>query len=431
MEQKERKIYLSELFKYIRKNIVKVIAGSIVFAIAFVGFLYVSDMRKYNGSIESGKNIIEAEELTYDEIKIVDNLIMMQDRADFYQNYLEKSYLMNMDVYNVNKVVLQYYVDSEYTFDLSSDNELDYTTSLLEMYNIYMNSSEFRTNIMNDLDEEYIKELFAISTNYDAKTLNISVYVPENANSETIKERLMTLIKEKENEIQAYGKHKLITLSEDIIQEYDSGLESKLYSIRKTISDTRSQVIVLKADLTENQQNYLQNYYDIKKQETIEKPNLKVVNIVLGIVLGSVIMCAYYMFASILSGRLQCADDIRVMFGVKVLGEYTGTNMDEYLATKIKCTCEKNNINQLLIIGSACNEAKGIENVIDLIKNSNIDVVHANSIIDDSSSYKKMCEINNVILLEKKHVSKYNDIAEELQIIIDNKVNIIGTIVVQ
>lgn len=431
MEQKERKIYLSELFKYIRKNIVKVIAGSIVFAIAFVGFLYVSDMRKYNGSIESGKNIIEAEELTYDEIKIVDNLIMMQDRADFYQNYLEKSYLMNMDVYNVNKVVLQYYVDSEYTFDLSSDNELDYTTSLLEMYNIYMNSSKFRTNIMNDLDEEYIKELFAISTNYDAKTLNISVYVPENANSETIKERLMTLIKEKENEIQAYGKHKLITLSEDIIQEYDSGLESKLYSIRKTISDTRSQVIVLKADLTENQQNYLQNYYDIKKQETIEKPNLKVVNIVLGIVLGSVIMCAYYMFASILSGRLQCADDIRVMFGVKVLGEYTGTNMDEYLATKIKCTCEKNNINQLLIIGSACNEAKGIENVIDLIKNSNIDVVHANSIIDDSSSYKKMCEINNVILLEKKHVSKYNDIAEELQIIIDNKVNIIGTIVVQ
>lgn len=431
MEQKERKIYLSELFKYIRKNIVKVIAGSIVFAIAFVGFLYVSDMRKYNGSIESGKNIIEAEELTYDEIKIVDNLIMMQDRADFYQNYLEKSYLMNMDVYNVNKVVLQYYVDSEYTFDLSSDNELDYTTSLLEMYNIYMNSSEFRTNIMNDLDEEYIKELFAISTNYDAKTLNISVYVPENANSETIKERLMTLIKEKENEIQAYGKHKLITLSEDIIQEYDSGLESKLYSIRKTISDTRSQVIVLKTDLTENQQNYLQNYYDIKKQETIEKPNLKVVNIVLGIVLGSVIMCAYYMFASILSGRLQCADDIRVMFGVKVLGEYTGTNMDEYLATKIKCTCEKNNINQLLIIGSACNEAKGIENVIDLIKNSNIDVVHANSIIDDSSSYKKMCEINNVILLEKKHVSKYNDIAEELQIIIDNKVNIIGTIVVQ
>ena len=345
MEQKERKIYLSELFKYIRKNIVKVIAGSIVFAIAFVGFLYVSDMRKYNGSIESGKNIIEAEELTYDEIKIVDNLIMMQDRADFYQNYLEKSYLMNMDVYNVNKVVLQYYVDSEYTFDLSSDNELDYTTSLLEMYNIYMSSSEFRTNIMNDLDEEYIKELFAISTNYDAKTLNISVYVPENANSETIKERLMTLIKEKENEIQAYGKHKLITLSEDIIQEYDSGLESKLYSIRKTISDTRSQVIVLKADLTENQQNYLQNYYDIKKQETIEKPNLKVVNIVLGIVLGSVIMCAYYMFASILSGRLQCADDIRVMFGVKVLGEYTGTNMDEYLATKIKCTCEKNNIN--------------------------------------------------------------------------------------
>lgn len=443
MEQKERKIYLLEIFKYIGVNKIKVIIGSVFIALAFVGCMYILDVKNYSPVDTSGKEIIQEGDLTYDEKKVVDNLILMQDRAEFYENYLEKSYLMNIDVYKAKKVNFSFYVDSEYKFDFTSGNEIDYTTSLLEMYFIYANSAEFQMEVMNGLDEIYVKELFNLLANYETNTLNMSVYVPEIIDSEVVKEQILTLIKEKELETQQYGEHKLVTLTEEVVQEYDNNLENKLYTNRKTISDTKSQVILLKGELNEKQQKYLKEYYGDGEPETeekpeteeepqtVEKPKVKGKNIVLGVAFGIFIMCAYYIISSILSGRLQCEDDIRVMFGLNVLGLYTGQNMDEYLVAKIKCICKKMNINQVLVVSSVNEYIKSLDNIICLLKKNDIELIVADSIVCEASSYEKMCEVQNVIIVEKKYVSKYNDIGEELQLITDNNVNVIGSIVMK
>ena len=444
MEQKERKIYLTELIKCICKNKVKVVVGSIVITVLFVGAMFGLDLRSYNKAIKDKEEIeniedeenLEDEELLYEEQKVVDNIILMQDRVLFYENYLEKSYLMNMDVYNVKRIVLRYYLDSEYTFDMTSNSELDYTTSVLEMYYMYLAAPLFQNQIMEGLEKEYIKELFTITTNYDAKTLGVFVYVPESIDAEAIKAQIKQMLDEKEVEFQKYGKHDLILQVEDLAEQYDSGIESTLYSTRKTLSDTRSQVIELTKDLSESQIEYLKEYYDYEEEEEEEeeslvKPGFKIANILLGIGAGAIIMCGYYVLSSILSGKLQCEDDIRVMYGLNVLGLYTGGNMDEYLATKIKCICKKDNINHILLVGSVTEDIACVENVISLLKKNDIKLEIMNSIMNDATSYEKMCEVNDIILVEKKYVSKYNDIAEEIQTVMENKSNIIGAIVIE
>ncbi|MBQ2980626.1 MAG: hypothetical protein IJD58_00700 [Lachnospiraceae bacterium] len=428
MEQRERKIYLSELFKYIRKNFIKVIIGSIIISVLFTVYMYVTAINTYEKNKQNEKEIIDIEDLTYDEKKIVDNLIMMQDRASYHENYIEKSYLLNMDVNNVTKVILQYYVDSEYKLNLSSEVEMDYTSSLIEMYYMYLSNNQFMKQVMGGLEQEYIKELFSIYTNYDAKMLSIYVYVPNGVDANVVKDKVVELVKAKEKDIQVYGEHKLVTVMDNIVHEYDSSIESKIYSTRKTISDTKSQVIVIKEQLNAKQQKYLKQYYDYNGDDVIlEKPSISIKNIVLGIVMGIIFMCVYFAMKSILSGKLQCADDMRIMFGLKVFDKTTVE--DKYIASAIKCICERDNINKLFLISTVNTNEEIIDKVATTLKSSNIEVVKGNSIVDDPVSLENMYRTNNVVLIEKLYVSKYNDIAENLQIIMDNNINIVGSII--
>lgn len=222
----EREINLIKLFWDILFGWRQIICFGVVFALLFGGVRYVRDNKNY----KAAQNFEEEEaELTFEEQEQVDNAKTMMERIEKYQKYLDESALMQINPYEKPVAELQYYVESDYTYNYTKDNRSDYTSDLMALYYNYVKSGEMSNKLIETLelsiDQSDFSELCAVSQN--GRTMAITVTCAEKGKLKEISKFIKEELSKKEIDFQEVGSHKLKLLRESQNVVADTDLAEK------------------------------------------------------------------------------------------------------------------------------------------------------------------------------------------------------------
>ncbi len=58
---------------------------------------------------------------------------------------------MNLNAYKENVLIMEYYVDSDYTFNYTEDNRVNYTDALVSAYGNYAQNSDLAQQMIDKL----------------------------------------------------------------------------------------------------------------------------------------------------------------------------------------------------------------------------------------------------------------------------------------
>ena len=122
----EREISLEHLFWKILLGWRRLVALAVIFAILVTGMKYVKDKASYqaalkeqNGTEKVDKDIV----LTKEEKQVVESAKEVQKLITDSEDYLRDSLLMNVDAFHENLLTIQFYVDTNYTYNYLEENE--------------------------------------------------------------------------------------------------------------------------------------------------------------------------------------------------------------------------------------------------------------------------------------------------------------------
>lgn len=460
-EKMEREINLMELFWNILFSWRQILCFTVCFSILISGVKYVKDIRNY----ETTQNVeIDEIDLTADEQAQVEDAKIMMQRVENYEKYLNESALMQINPYIKPVIDLQYYVESDYTYNYTKDNRSDYTEDLMALYFNYVKSGEISNKIIEDanlpISQADFSELCYVSLNQ--KTMAIQITWSDEEKLEEISKILKSELSKKENEFQDIGTHKLKLLRESKNVIADTELAEKKNTFATNVTTINTQLDTLKKNMSEEQLKQLQDETDLEKDKTevIAKPGFSYRYMIVGGFLGAFLLCCWIACKVIFAAKLQNPEEIRTLYNIRLLGEidiypdkkrFLSVIDDKLLAIKnrrkkklaveqqikviaanISLSCKKQNIEQIYMTGS---EYENLDvKILNMLKEEliaqKIQVSEGENIFYDADSMKQGTEIGNILFMEQIGKSIYDEISNELNLAKEQKNNIIGVVVV-
>ena len=469
MDKKEREVSLYELLWNIVFSWRRILLCAVIFAILAGAVRYAGDWKTYQTLQKSSSaEEPETDEFTEEELVEIEDAKAIQEAMDENRDYLENSILMNVDPYAENVLVLQYYVDSDYQFNYTSDNSGDYTSSVVTAYGDYVKSGKVAEKIVDtlglDCEPRYMEELISSVWSYQDEIFSIEVIYPD---ENTLNEMIEVITDEMEGQVdrinQTIGSHTLKLLSSEIMLKTDSELASRQKAIQDIITSYRTQLTSLKASMTEEQLAQLTNekVSDEGNEEepavTAVRPSVSVKYIVLGVLAGIFLGVVWVVCKVLFTNRLQFANDLTNLYGLRSFGSYRTEKkrfvvdaflwklktrkekkltQEEYLdiiCANLELICKSANISRLYLCGTVMEQigAKLPESIADKLKGAGIDVLCGNDVRYDMRSLRDMKEVGNAVLLEQVGVSGYQEIEKELKVLQEQQVEILGCICVE
>ena len=141
---------------------------------------YVRDVSAYQ-AVQNVSMEEEKEELSDDELQQVLNAKNLISRIKEYEEYMASSALMQMNLYQKPVVELQYYVDSDYTFNYTQESENDYSSDLITMYTSYILSGEMSNKVIDAaglaVNQADFSEFWSVTQN--GNSISLKVTCPE------------------------------------------------------------------------------------------------------------------------------------------------------------------------------------------------------------------------------------------------------------
>ena len=186
----EKEINLMDLLWKLVYSWRAIIIWSVVFACLLTAVKYMKDSKNQEvdqktltENIRSG--LTEDENVTLEQA-IVENKAIEKQLMNNTE-YQKKSILMNIDPYNENQVILQYYVNAHYSVNLSESFTKDYTPTLIKAYETYLANLNFTEDFVRTLDVDdsrYLSELIRInldimqnsSSGFDSSDLSVDTF---------------------------------------------------------------------------------------------------------------------------------------------------------------------------------------------------------------------------------------------------------------
>lgn len=453
-EKVEREINLIELFWDILLSWRQIICVAVLIAFMVSGMKYVLDSRVYRME----QNAEQGNSLSAMEQEQVEDARTMIERIKNYQNYLNESVLMQVDPYNKPVVELQYYVESDYTYNYTRDNQSDYTGNLMSLYYNYLKSGEMSKKLIDatkiSITQADYSELCAVSQS--GSTMVITFTWTDEKKLDEISEFIKEELAEKETMFQEVGSHRLKLLRESKNIIADAGLAETKNSYANNSAYINTQLNTLKAGMSEEQLKLL-NSEPVESE--IPKPVPSKKYFLLGAFLGIFLVCAWIACKMLFTARLQNPEEIRALYNTRLLGEVTVKSKkkrflsvidDKLLAIKnrrkkklsveqqikviaanISLSCKQQGIENIYMTGSEYENADAA--TLDMLKQEltgqSIQVKEGGNIFYDAESLKQGTEIGNMIFVEQTGKSIYDEIFNELNLAREQKNQILGVVV--
>lgn len=462
-DKMEREINLTEMFWHILFSWRQIICSALIFAILFTGVKFLRDKSSFL-AVQKQNSVQEEIQLTAEEEEQVESAKKMMSRIENYQKYLDESVLMQIDPYEKPIIELQYYVESEYTYNYTRDNQTDYTGDVMALYCNYVRSGEMSNKIINaaklSINQADFSEL--CYTIQNGNTMSITIAWAETEKLDEISDLVKNALLQKEKDFQEVGSHKLKLLRESKNVVVDADLAEKKNLFFNNVTNINTQLNTLKTSMSEQQLKLLQNEDESKNKNDeviIDEPNINKRYIFVGLVFGVCLMCIWIVLKTIFTEKLQFPEEIRTLYNVRLLGEisvqYAAKQFMPYIddklvgiknrgkkklskkqqvkviAENISLTCKQQNIEHIYMTGS---EYEDIDTkTLDMLKKElvaqNIHVTEGKNIFYDAESLKQGTEIGNLLFIEQTGKAIYDEIFNELNLAKEYKNNIIGFVV--
>lgn len=473
-QSEEEDINLFDIFIELLKHWRLIIITTVVAAILVSGLKYMKD----SSTIEITKTdkTISMQELqkklTDDEQSALSQAEIVKNQLEEKKNYQSNSVLMNIKPYEKNSVILQYYIDTNYTYNLTSDITKDYGSELVNAYTSYIQNNGVLDTVCDKLewkiDDAYVAELISAGeVSFNDKDSSIFMIYLTGINKKSVNELADIIIEEIENYqpilTKKIGKHELTLIERGESVVADDGLANRQISLEDSIISLQNKLNTLKQNFSEEQLKVFSGEEaetEDNAMVTITRASISKKYILLGAFVGIFLSCLWVALCYIFSNRLKSSKEVQEKYGIRIFGDiffgekkkrflsvidnwvdfiqhkekYSLEEQKDLIITNLKMTCNKENIQHLFLTTSiSLNEEEKtlIDMVISNLRDSDIKVTFGKNIIRNTKSLEEMVEISNVVLIEKVRESVYTNLHKELLLCKEQKASVLGIIVME
>ena len=256
MENQVREISLRHLFWKVILGWKCLIVCAVLFAILLPGVKYAKDAQAYKAA-QQPQNDAQEVTFTKDEQQQIDDVKSLQILLDKNSAYMQDSILMNIDPYQEHVLELQYYIDSDYTYNYSKDNKKDYTSAVTNAYVEYavngLNQKEIWDGVNTKVEDKYLTELISASSDSD-NTFSVRVKFMDEKGLQSVSGKIQKALNARHEDVaNRIGSHKLVLVSENYQVQTDSDLASSQDNVTGLIKSYREQITTLTSTMTEDQ----------------------------------------------------------------------------------------------------------------------------------------------------------------------------------
>lgn len=469
MEKWEREISLQELIWKIILGWRFLLVSAVIFTVLLTAVGYLKNLTSYQEeqNPSSQTKVPQDYEFTEEDLHQIRTAELLMNSISKNREYLEESILMNLDPYEEQVLILQYYVDSDYQFNYTKDNRTDYSSAVTTAYSEYMKNGELAKKITKslklDLNAKYLNELIFIDVSKTDGIFCIEVLYPD----KNVLSEIAKVIKEELNNQTAgisekVGSHSLTLFSENITVKTDMDLVNRQKASRDMLNAYDAQLNSLKASMSTEQLEQLK-LSDLDGDQTpeemtqVEPLGMSVTllkYVILGFSVGLFFATIWLVCQMLFNDKLQTSDELMEIFSLRLFGtlqsqkkvsgfdkilldiknrhkkQLTSEESLDILVSNIELTCRNKKISQIYLTGTEIERAdvELIQQIIDRLKHAEIEVIYGENICYRSASLRKLVEVGTAVIVEEAQISIYKEIAKEIMIIREQEVDIIGCI---
>lgn len=371
--------------------------------------------------------------------------------------YMQKSVLMHTDPYNKPIATANFFIrldDSEWDRLPNNDNlSLDPTNSVIQAYasNFYSVIDWEPLEKLTGVESLYLRELIGVSSDYNSDTITLTVVYSDGATAQKLLEEITGQMLKRQTVADNVAAHTITVISQSLTYMIDNSLANSQKSNADTIN-TYEQYII------DNQKN-LATLAEPEEPEKPEEPKAPervpvtsglIKYLILGAIMGIFLMAGFYGVRYLLSNVVRADRELKERFGFQLLGAFPAPDKKGVLSfidrllermegTHVKsdnavvCQCIAANITNLakdnknlLLTGTVSAEELDVlaKNVAPDLKDIRLQVM--DSMKRNPETIKQLTRCDGVVLVEKRNVSKYNEIQEEQDLIRALEIPVVG-----
>lgn len=250
----------------------------------------------------------------------IENLEEMKTQQEEYN---DASILMQINPFREFNASVQLYVATDYQImpEYTYQN-IDSSNRILQSYLIYMENGEMYQYILDHLTKEielrYLEEIISISADYGTSMMTLHIQgIDEQSCREILGYALEGIYSKREEILTAIGEHELTSLNQSIYETVNLDLDAWQ-------KNNRQYVLELTVNLKEKLDAltaWQLSPAPIKEYElsTIARGSLK--KMILGLFIVAVFMTGFIAFQSILSDKVQSAQDLKGRFRIRIIAQ--------------------------------------------------------------------------------------------------------------
>ncbi len=411
-------------------------------------------------------------------------------QASEIQRYLSSSVKMEIDSSSAPTYTLQYVIDTHYNAVYPTIEYKDFTGDIIAAYGSRLinndTTSKIRDEIGWDTDLAYIQELISTTTttaattattetegsNVAEDTMTVTIYAPDEESARNIGKIIKDEISTQKSEMETiFGSFDITLVSE----QYSETVANDILTIKQGYVSNLNTIFTAINNLSKNMTTAQTAYYnalvaqymydgsddeivttvpdtgDTAEESTSSiKISLDKKNCAVGILAGIILVVLIEVLKYIYTARIKRAEDMDYTFGVKVFGvqspekkgldkalekafasrllSYSNDERLSMINAGIAISAEKNDIKSLYITGSVSDDSLA-NKLAEGLKDKLGSVEFGRSILVDPESLEKMSKCDAVVLIERTHDSRCDEIKNELDICKTSGVKVLGCVV--
>lgn len=446
MNMEEMEIDLKQLFIDILKQWRKILLAMVVLGVI--------------GAIIGGVKQAQVKPTAYteDDIKAIEEKTQVvkrnKEKYEQMSKYNLESPLMELDPYDVSWETLEFVVTSKNKNEELPKYELE---SLANQYVSQINSQKAFQDIasITGIDVAYVRDLLVTEITDDDETssqialkdfayrISLTIY----GNNQDICGKIAeyyenNLLSPKSNIVSTLGEHEIVIAN----KAYEKGFNQELFDTQKNnislLSTAKETYEKQSGSLSDAEKAYLDTEELTSSAEASTKDMIKgaIKYGLIGAIAGIFIVCAIICCVALFSGKLQSASVLEDMSGIKtyicssenenkkgldkVISKLQGKsyNIEEAIAmlkAEIDILANKEAVKTVFVTSSDVNDSdiKATLDEIEKIAFEKVKITMAKgSILDDPQAMTNMSESDRMIIVEKKGISRINDISKIINI---------------
>ncbi len=406
-------------------------------------------------------------------------------QASEIQRYLSNSVKMEIDSSSAPTYTLNYVIDTHYNAVYPTIEYKDFTGDIIAAYGSRLinndTTSKIRDEIGWETDLAYIQELIStnstnstsdLSLNSAVDTMTVTIYAPDEESARNIGKIIKDEIFSQKSEMETiFGSFDITLVSEQYSETVADDILSAKQGYVSNLNTIFTAINNLSKNMTTAQTSYYnalvaQYMYDGSDDEIVTpvpdtgsaseesisnvKISLDKKSAAVGILAGIIIVALIEVLKYIYTAQIKRAEDMDYTFGVKVFGVqslekkgldkllekafctralgYSNEERLSMISAGIAISAEKNDIKSLYITGSVSDDALA-KKVAEGLKGKLSSVEFGRSILVDPESLEKMSKCDAVVLIERTHDSRCDEIKNELDICKTSGVKVLGSVV--